>query len=46
MKFMKGVMWGVVITAGAYMLMNETSMGESNKWMKKGKKMMKKCGMI
>ena len=45
MKFMKGVMLGVAITAGAYMMMNDKGMGEK-RLMRKGRKMMKKCGMM
>ncbi len=45
MKFVKGMITGMVITAGAAMIYAECSMG-SNKMVKQGKKMMKKMGLI
>ena len=44
MKFVKGMITGMVITCGAYMAYSECTMG-SNKMLKKGKKMMKKLGI-
>ena len=47
MKFMKGVIFGTVISAGAIMLYNETTKNGKNKAiMKKGKKFMKSMGII
>lgn len=44
MKFIKGMVTGMVICAGAAAIYAEYSMGP-NKMMKKGKKMMKKLGI-
>jgi len=46
MNFMKGVILGTMISAGAIMLYNETTKGEKNKMMKQGKKFMKNMGMM
>ena len=46
MSFMKGVILGTIISAGAIMLYNETSKGEKNKMMKQGKKFIKNMGMM
>ena len=45
MKFVKGMITGMVITAGAAMLCAECGTS-SNKMIKQGKKMMKKMGLI
>ncbi len=45
MKFVKGMITGMAIAAGAAMLCAECTMGP-NKMMKQGKKMMKKMGLI
>ncbi len=45
MKFVKGMITGMVISAGAAMIYAECTMGP-NKMMKQGKKMMKKMGLI
>ena len=45
MKFVKGMITGMVITAGAAMMYAECMVGP-NKMMKQGKKMMKKMGLI
>lgn len=45
MKFMKGMIAGMVITAGAAMLCAEYTMG-SSKMLKQGKKMIKKIGIL
>ncbi len=45
MKFVKGMITGMTIAAGAAMLYAECTMGP-NKMMKQGKKMMKKMGLI
>lgn len=44
MKFVKGMMAGMVISAGVAMVCAECTMG-SNKMMKQGKKLMKKMGI-
>lgn len=44
MKFVKGMMTGMVLCAGAAAIYAECCMG-TNKMMKKGKKMMKKLGI-
>ena len=45
MKFVKGMIAGMVISAGAAMLCTEYMM-KPNKMMKQGKKVMKKMGLI
>ncbi len=45
MKFVKGMIAGMVISAGAALVCAECTMGP-NKMMKQGKKMMKKMGLI
>lgn len=44
MKFVKGMITGMAISAGVAMVCAEMSMG-SNKMMKQGKKMMRKMGI-
>ena len=44
MKFIKGMMAGMVISAGVAMAYAEYTMG-TNKMIKQGKKLMKKMGM-
>ena len=46
MKFIKGVILGTVISAGAWMLYSETTKSERNKVMKQGKKIMRNMGMM
>ncbi len=46
MKFIKGVIWGTVISAGALMVYSEMSKTSKNKFMKQGKKIMKNFGMM
>ena len=46
MKFIKGVILGTVISAGAWMLYSETTKSEKNKVMKQGKKIMRNMGMM
>lgn len=45
MKFVKGMVTGMVISAGIAMAYAECTMG-TNKMMKQGKKMMKKMGIM
>ncbi len=45
MKFMKGIMIGTLISAGAIWMYNEASSMEKNKIMKKGKKFLQNIGM-
>ena len=45
MNFVKGVMVGTLISAGVFMMCNESGICMSKKWMKKGKKLMKNMGM-
>ncbi len=45
MKFVKGMVTGMVICAGAAALYAECCNMDTNKMMKKGKKMMKKLGI-
>ena len=45
MKFVKGMITGMVLTAGVAMVCAECMVGP-NKMMKQGKKMMKKMGLI
>ena len=45
MKFIKGMVTGVVLTCGACVAYCECTMG-TNKMLKKGKKMMKKLGIV
>lgn len=45
MKFVKGMMTGMLISAGAAMMYAEYTMGPT-KIMKKGKKIIKKMGLI
>ena len=44
MKFVKGMIAGMVVACGAYMMYEECTIGPS-KMMKKGKKMIKKLGI-
>lgn len=47
MKFIKGMLMGSLISAGAVMMYTEsTGMMNKNKMMKKGKKIAKKMGII
>ena len=45
MKFVKGMIVGTVISAGMFMMYNETSNKSKKKIMKKGKKFLKDMGM-
>ncbi len=45
MKFVKGMLLGSMITAGAYMMYNEGMMNPK-KIMKKGRKMARKIGIM
>ena len=46
MKFIKGVIFGTAISAGAWMIYNEATKPSRNKLMKQGKKFMKNMGMM
>lgn len=46
MNFIKGVILGTVISAGAWMLYKETNKNSRSKVMKQGKKFMKNMGMM
>ncbi len=46
MKFIKGVILGTAISAGALMLYSEMSKPSKTKFMKQGKKFMKNFGMM
>ena len=46
MKFIKGLIVGTAISAGALMIFSETTKSEKNKMMKQGKKIMKNMGMM
>lgn len=46
MKFVKGMIAGMVIAVGATMLCNEIGCQSSGKMLKQGKKMMKKMGIM
>lgn len=46
MNFIKGVILGTVISAGAWMLYSETTKTSRSKVMKQGKKIMKNMGMM
>ena len=46
MKFMKGLVFGVAMSAGAWMLCSEETKCTRNKMMKQGKKIMKNLKMI
>ena len=46
MNFFKGLIVGTAISAGAWMLYNETTKNGKNKMMKKGKKIIKNMGMM
>ena len=45
MRFMKGVMLGTIVTAGAMMMYSETVDTSKRKMIKKGKQFVKKMGM-
>lgn len=45
MKFVKGMFWGGIVSAGIWMIYNET-MNNNNRMMKKGKQFAKKLGMM
>ena len=46
MKFMKGLMLGGLVTTGMFMLYAESGMMNNKTMMKKGKKLVKKMGLI
>ena len=46
MKFTKGLLVGGLITTGLIMMYNDTNIMNKNKMMKKGKKFIKKMGII
>ena len=46
MKFIKGAMIGGVVATGIYMMYSENEFGTRKKMMKKGKKFMKKIGIM
>ena len=46
MKFIKGLIVGTVISAGAWMLYSETTKNGKNKMIKQGKKFIKNIGMM
>ena len=46
MKFMKGLMLGGLVTTGMFMLYAESGMMKKKTMMKKGKKLVKKMGII
>ncbi len=45
MKFMKGVFWGAMLSAGAWMIYQESKCGKG-KMMKQGKRFMRNLGMM
>lgn len=45
MRFVKGVMLGTIVTAGAMMMYSETVDNNKRKMIKKGKQFAKKIGM-
>ena len=45
MRFMKGVMLGTIVTAGAMMMYSETVDNNKRKMIRKGKQFAKKMGM-
>lgn len=46
MKFVKGMIWGTLVSAGVLVAYSETMGQNKKKIMKKGKKMIKKMGII
>ncbi len=46
MKFTKGLLVGGLITTGLIMMYNDTNIMNKNKMMKKGKKFIKKMGIL
>ena len=46
MKFTKGLLVGGLITTGLIMMYNDTDIMNKNKIMKKGKKFIKKMGIL
>ena len=46
MKFIKGVIFGTAISAGALMLYNEVNKPSKKNFMKQGKKFIKSMGMM
>lgn len=46
MKFIKGVMIGGLLTTGLVMMYTETGMMDKKAMMKKGKKLVKKMGIM
>ncbi len=45
MKFIKGIIIGTAISAGMFMMYNETSNKKKRKMMKKGKQFLKEFGI-
>ena len=46
MKFVKGMVMGTILSAGAIMMYNERNTMKKNKMVKQGKKWIKKMGII
>lgn len=46
MNFIKGVIVGTAISAGAWMIYSENTKGGRNTLMRQGKRIMKKMGMM
>ena len=46
MKFAKGLVVGGLITTGLIMMYNDSNMINKNKMMKKGKKLVKRIGLM
>jgi len=46
MKFMKGIIWGGIISAGLLMMCSDSEMMDKKYMMKKGKKWAKKMGIL
>lgn len=46
MKFIKGLIVGTAISAGAWMILSETTRSGKNKMIKQGKKFIKNMGMM
>lgn len=46
MSFIKGIIVGTAISAGAWMIWNDANKTGKNKFMKQGKKFMKSMGMM
>ena len=45
MKFLKGVMFGTMLSAGLVMMYVDSTKNNKKKWMKQGKKMLRKMDM-